>query len=239
MDAAGVTNITLYHYPLSRSMRVLFLLNELGVQHEVKRMKLLVGEAYMPEFMKLNPNHAVPVVTFSARGQKDLVVMAESSAILRFFGTLAHPVPLAPSVEHGDNLATVADWERWFAFANTTMDSTLWNIRVINDLRGCPEAERALLATYCDKWNNEISPQLEQRFQGNEFASEWGFSVLDCVMFQNLQWSAKYARAGLLNPLGPATMAYLRRIASRPACKRATEDASLFEQELKKKSPKL
>ena len=67
--------IKLYHYPLSRSMRVAWLLNEMKIPFELKSMKLLEGEGMQPEFLKLNPNHAVPVIEYQIDGEEKENIM--------------------------------------------------------------------------------------------------------------------------------------------------------------------
>lgn len=202
-----IKSLVLYHYPLSRSLRVLHLLHELdpsASSFEVKRMKLLAGEGYTESFLALNPLHAVPVVTFEVAAGGGLVTMTESTAILRFLAEEYHAEGrsrrLIPKVsrEGGDDVATVADWERWFAFCATTMDSILWEMRVLNDFRLARPEEKELLMVWCAKWNNEVNPLLEAHFAQTEkeggFASRWGFSILDCLMHQTLNWSVKYVR---------------------------------------------
>lgn len=64
--ASQPLEVTLYHYPLTRSTRPLWLLHELGgkVKFTCKRVELMKGEAYSPEFVRMNPNHALPVLLY-------------------------------------------------------------------------------------------------------------------------------------------------------------------------------
>ncbi len=53
-----ITSLTLYHYPLSRSARVKFLLHELrGDDFKTVKVDMLQGEGFTAEFMAKNPNH--------------------------------------------------------------------------------------------------------------------------------------------------------------------------------------
>jgi len=55
-------------------------LEELGVPYEVHRVDLAAGEQLRPEFLKLNPNHKIPVL------EDDGQVVWESGAILLHLG---------------------------------------------------------------------------------------------------------------------------------------------------------
>ena len=59
----SIRSIKLYHYPLSRSARVKWLLHELlGDDFETERVALMQGAHYSEDFLAKNPNHAVPVL---------------------------------------------------------------------------------------------------------------------------------------------------------------------------------
>ncbi len=66
--------IMLYGVPRSRTMRPLWMLEELGVPYENKPVSFL-GESRSPEFLRLNPNGHIPVL------RDDDVVIWESMAI--------------------------------------------------------------------------------------------------------------------------------------------------------------
>ena len=228
----AIANLTLFHYPLSRSLRVLHLVEEVGWRVDVKRMQLMQGDGYKPEFLALNPNHAVPVVTFDVGGER--VVMSESAAIVRVLALQARAEgkpKLMPAFGE-DPLPVVADWERFFSFCTTTVDTVLWGLRVANDFKiGNDES----VAYNAKKYATELAPQIEARLAQTQsqggFASAWGFSVLDVVLMQLVNWASKYAKLGLVPPPGPATREYMKRVASRPAFRRATADASEFEKD--------
>ena len=84
------------------------------------------------------------------------------------------------------------------------------------------------------KWSKEIWPQFERHFSEHEYASISGqFTYLDCMVAHLLMWARKYEVPGLLAAAPPAVAAYRKRMAQRPAYKRATVDAAEFEQDSK------
>lgn len=74
--------ITIYGYHGSTNSRpVLHMLEDQGISYEFKNIDLMKGETYTPDYLKLNPNAAVPVMV--EHGKKDFV-LTESEAILRY-----------------------------------------------------------------------------------------------------------------------------------------------------------
>jgi glutathione S-transferase len=60
-----VSDIELYHYPATRSARVKWLLHKLvGDEFKVNRIDLYSLEAHGPDYLRLNPNHNVPLIRF-------------------------------------------------------------------------------------------------------------------------------------------------------------------------------
>ena len=77
-----VSDIELYHYPATRSARVKWLLHELvGDEFKVNRIDLYSLEAFSPDYLRLNPNHNVPLIWFRM-GDGEPVTAVESGAIL-------------------------------------------------------------------------------------------------------------------------------------------------------------
>lgn len=53
-------NIALYHTPQTRSMRVVWLLEEMGIDYKFNNVDLFAGEGESEEYKKINPLGAVP-----------------------------------------------------------------------------------------------------------------------------------------------------------------------------------
>lgn len=108
---------------------------------------------------------------------------------------------------------------------------TLWSLRILNDFRDARPEEKDAMQIYVDKWNNELLPQLNQRFEENpqrQYAMDWGFSLVDIILGQILNWSRKYR---FLEPFGPKLKEYDRRLKSRPALLESLKDAADFEKD--------
>jgi glutathione S-transferase len=67
--------VKLYGTPPTRTLRVIWLLNELGLKYEMIPVDLLQGEHKQQDFQQLNPAAKVPVLVDGS------LVMTESAAI--------------------------------------------------------------------------------------------------------------------------------------------------------------
>lgn len=87
--------ITLHHLDYSRSTRVLWLLEELGLEYELVRYRREPGEPAPDELKRIHPLGKSPVIV-----DGDLV-LAESSAILRYLDRRYGASRLTPADEAG------------------------------------------------------------------------------------------------------------------------------------------
>jgi glutathione S-transferase len=83
---------TLYYSPGSASFAVHWMLIELGVPHELKKVDLEAGEHRKPEYLKLNPNGFVPTLIV------DGTPLFESAALLMLLAERHPQAGFAPPV---------------------------------------------------------------------------------------------------------------------------------------------
>ena len=199
----------LYEFPPTRSIRVRWTLQELGVPFEAVCVNLMAGEHRRPEFLAVNPAGKVPVLV-----DGDLV-LTESGAI---------PVYLAE--KYPEKGLIPADWSeraqvlRWLFFTTTELEQPLWRAakhRIIY-----PEEKRlpgeVMLALQDFAAMAEV---MEQHMAGREFVVGSRISVADFVLAHTLDW-AQFAQA--LNGF-PALQGYVERMYARPAAPLHIKDA--------------
>jgi glutathione S-transferase len=109
--------IKLYEFGPTRSIRVRWTLQELGVDFEPIRVNLLAGDHQRPEFLKINPAGKIPVLV-----DGDLV-LTESVAIVLY---LAEKYPDKGLLPAGPKER--AQVNRWLLFAATELEQPLWRI---------------------------------------------------------------------------------------------------------------
>ena len=213
--------IVVHHLNNSRSQRILWLLEELGLEYEVKRYqrdpKTMLGP---PELFAVHPLGKSPVITDGAQ------TLAESGAITEYLVDRYGKGRLAPAPDTPEHLR----YTYWLHYAEgSAMPPLLLNL-VFNRLDQGPMPffvrpilrkvkERALasfidprIAQHLDFQEAELGKT--RWFAGNEF------SAADVQMSFPVEAAA--ARAGL-DASRPKLMAFLERIHARPAYQRALQ----------------
>jgi glutathione S-transferase len=216
--------ITVHHLNNSRSQRVLWLLEELGLDYEVKRYErdpqtLLAP----PELRKIHPLGKSPVIT------DDGLTLAESGAILEYL------------VERSGRLAPARgtpEWQRfryWMHYAEGSAMPPLLLKLVFDRMERAraPFFVRPVVKTIAARAKSSfVAPQIALHLdfiEGELGKSTWfageEFSAADIQMSFPLEAAA--ARAGL-DATRPRTLAFLDRIHARPAYERALERGGAF-----------
>jgi glutathione S-transferase len=85
--------IVLYHHPYSRAAGVVWMLEEAGVEYELRWVDITAGAQKAPGFLQLNPMGKLPVLTDGA------AVISESAAIGVYLADRYAPGRLAPALD--------------------------------------------------------------------------------------------------------------------------------------------
>ena len=215
-----IKHLKLYHYPVTRSARVKWLLHELvGDAFEVERVELYAGAQYSSAFKAMNPNHNVPVLEITWKSGEPQV-MLESAAMVAFLADAYPEKALAPPPGAS---AQRADYLHMLHFGSTWMDMMLWQIRIHEHVLAEAERDARTIARYRAKFVEEVEPQLAARLEKAPYICGEDFSAADCVVGHSVFWGRGY---GLCST--PALKAYLARLAQRPAFQAAFSDAKDF-----------
>lgn len=190
----------LYGTPPTRALRVLWLLQELGIDHEVVTVNVPAGEHLQPPFLALNPAGKLPVLV-----DGDLV-LTESAAIPLYLAEKHPERGFIPA-----DLATRAQMHRWIFFLVTEIEQPLWRIalhtRIYAEHERLP-ADVALAGRDCRR----MLEVLEQHMQGRAFLAGDVVTVADFIAAYTLDWANE---AGLLDA-SPRLQAYLQSMYARP-----------------------
>lgn len=191
----------LYGTPPTRALRVIWLLNELGIPCEIVPVDLMAGGQHAPEFLALNPAALVPVLVDGD------VVLTESSAIPLYLAEKYPDKGLIPA-----DLVARAQMYRWIFFLVTEIEQPLW--RIARHTQMYAEAERlpaeVALATRDCKAMVEV---LEAHMEGRAFLVGDRPTVVDFNAAYTLDW-ANEARM-LID--APRLRAYLATMYTRPS----------------------
>lgn len=213
--------IVVHHLENSRSQRILWLLEELGLPYEVKRYER--DRATMlapPELRKVHPLGKSPVITDEAGAH------AESGAIVEYVVERYGGGRLAPPAGTPERLR----YRYWLHYAEGSAMPPLLMRLVVSRLRSAPMPffAKPIARGIADKLDSRfVSPQLNLHLDYME--AELGrfpwfagaeFSAADIQMSFPLEAAA--SRAGL-DASRPRLRAFLDRIHARPAYARALE----------------
>ncbi|MEZ0222353.1 glutathione S-transferase family protein [Tardiphaga sp. 1201_B9_N1_1] len=211
--------LTVHHLNNSRSQRVLWLLEELGVPYEIIRYNRQPNMLAPPELRAIHPLGKSPVITDSGN------TIAESGAIVEYLVKTYGNGRLIPP----DNTPERLRFTYWLHYAEgSAMPPLLLKLIFLMLPKRAPLLMRPVVNAIAAKaLNTLVDPQLKQHmafWEGELSKSEWfassEFTAADIQMSFPLE--AASARAGLEQG-HPKAMAWLAKIHARPAYQRALE----------------
>lgn len=217
--------LTVHHLNNSRSQRVLWLLEELGVPYDIVRYQRQPSMLAPKELRAIHPLGKSPVITDSGQ------TIAESGAIVEYLvetygGGRLVPAPKTPELLR---------YTYWLHYAEgSAMPLLLQKLLFTLAPKRAPLLLRPLITPVFNQMLAKlVTPQLAQHmaFWESELTkSEWfaggEFTAADIQMSFPLEAAA--ARAGLETNYPKAT-AWLKRIHARPAYQRALEKGGPYQ----------
>jgi glutathione S-transferase len=213
--------ITVHHLDNSRSQRVLWLLEELGVEYRIKRYQRDKKTMLAPKSLrKVHPLGKSPVIT------EDGLVIAESGAIVEYLVDRHGGSKLVPPARSPQRLR----YTYWLHFAEGSAMTPLLLSLLFKKLPSQPmpilvrPVVRAISSRVLESF---VDPQIEahRHFMEDELAkTPWfagdRFSAADIQMSFVVE---AQAASGALGAKSPNLTAWLERIHARPAYLRALE----------------
>lgn len=178
--------ITLHHCPQSRSMRVLWLLEELGVPYRVQ-VRAFDKSLRAPEFLSLSPAGRVPALEID--GER----MFESAAIMEYLCERFPESGLGCLPGEPDRMA----WLVWLHFAETISQHlaalTQQHILLYDDAMRSPVVMK-LEAARLMKCYAAIEARLSTPVENRDHLLTSGFSACDIAVGQAVYLGRYFAR---------------------------------------------
>jgi glutathione S-transferase len=193
--------LTLYHAPRTRSQKVMWMLEEMGLAYEVRPVAFLERETD-GEFMGLNPVGFLPVMTDGD------TVLVESGATMEYIAARYGPTALAPSPTERSYPAYL----QYVHFGEASLAAPLMVIPY--SLYFAPPEHR-------DNYGNEIArqifrrrlPLVERRLPQAPYMAGDVFTAADISVAYAIglgKW------CGAIEGYGPALADYMTRLEARP-----------------------
>jgi glutathione S-transferase len=217
--------IIVHHLNNSRSHRVIWLLEELGVDYEIKRYERDPQTMLAPKsLLKVHPLGKSPVITDDAHGH---VTVAESGAIIEY---LIDRYDIESKLAPTAGTPTRLRYTYWLHFAEGSAMSPLLMKLVFNHIEKAPMpffAKPIAKAIAKKTKASFIDPQIKAHLEFIEaelHKSTWfaGGRLTGADIQMSFPLEAAAARGGLDDSY-PKIMAFLKRIHARAGYKRALE----------------
>jgi len=209
--------IELHYYPSNASMAPHILLQELGIDFQLRLVDRNRNEHKSPAFLKLNPNGLLPALC-----DGDLV-LHETAAILLHLADTHADAGLVPAVGTPERAIAY----KWLMWLTNTLQPTL--IAYYYPERWVAEGNVAGAAEVKAQAEARAGSQLD--LLAAEFERHGGpwmlgerYSLLDPFAFMLCRWTRGFAHPARQRP---ALKAFLDRMAERPALIRALETEAL------------
>lgn len=206
-------SLTVFGFPKTRSLRVVWMLEELGLPYDYHLVNMAAGESQSPAYLGINPAGKVPAL------QTDEGILVESLAIVNYLGALKPDSGLIPVTPFAR-----ARYDQWTLFAVTELEQPLWTIA--KNKFALPKEQRC----------SEIFPTAQWEFQKalrllslgldtHPYILGDAFTAADILLTQTLFWGMAFGQ-----PIEQDNLKdYLSRLGNRPALSAARnrEQASM------------
>lgn len=194
--------LKIYTYPKSRSLRVLWTLEEMGIDYETVKVDLLTAEP------RVKSPHLRGKVPFMTDGE---VSIGETLAICIYLCEKHRDQALYP--QSATEKVVV---NSWLSFALTDLESPVWAL--LKQLVFTPAEQRSTELVNFLKGEADKAVATLRFDERQEWIASHHFTLADIFMSHTLQW-AKYCGV----ELAPQIDNYINRAMSRPAQVRAQE----------------
>lgn len=206
--------IDLYYMPGAASMAPHVVLEELGADYRLIRVRREGGIIDPPELERLNPHRRVPVMV-----DEDLVLYESAACVMHLCDT--HPdTGLAPPLATPER----ARWYRWLTYLTNTVQATFMHAfypaRATAD-PGCSDAVRAKAEADLAGMREFLERELEG---GGPYLLGERFSSADIYLFMLTRWGRRLQPKWWDEPI---LGAHFRRVFERPSAQRMWEQEGL------------
>jgi glutathione S-transferase len=202
-SSAGGSVYVLYYSPGAASFAVHWLLIELGVPFEARRLDLDAQEHKRPEYLKLNPNGLVPTLLIDGKP------VYESAALVALLAERHPEAKLSPAV----GTAERTTYLQWMFHLSNTLQSAF---------RTWFYPEGAAGAANIDAAKAEVRPRIEAAWErmGSHLSSAGPMmcgerlSAVDFFATMLMRWSRNMPRPATD---WPAIASYVSKMKARPS----------------------
>ncbi|ORY16477.1 glutathione transferase [Clohesyomyces aquaticus] len=235
--------ITVYWLDKSRAQRILWLLEELNLEYELKTYKRGEDKLAPPELKEVHPLGKSPIVGIQAAGAEKPLILAESATIVEYlaehFGSYLMPKKY-PEGKEGTIGGETEEWLKYqylMHYAEGSLMTILILTLVINNIRNAPvpfflkpitrgiasKIDESFINKEIDTHMTFLEEYLAKSPNDGEFWVGSSLTGADIMMLFCLEGATQRAK---LEEKYPKLYAYVRRMQTREAYKRAADKAT-------------
>lgn len=217
--------LTVHHLENSRSQRILWLLEELGIDYSIQRYgrdkQTLLAP---PELLEIHPLGKAPVIV------DDGITVAESGAIIEYLVSRYDRGRLRPAEGTPERRA----YTYWLHYAEGTFMPLMFMSLVMSRIENAPLLVRPVARGIARKFRKAyLTPNIERNLEFVESAlsgSRWfcGPDLTAADIQMSYAMEAAEVRTNL-GQAGPHCVAFLRRMRERPAYRAALDKGGHYE----------
>lgn len=191
-------SLVLYHHPYSRAANVLWMLEELGVDYELRFVDLLSGAHKAPELLALNPMGKLPILSDGDQ------IVTEVAAIGLYLADRYALGRLAPALDDPKR----GTYLRWSFFAPSVIEPGA--MAKLNNWEAKPSAAG---------WGTHeaMLEAIEFAIRDKQYLLGDSFSMADVIFGGTVRYMLRFK---MIEPR-PSFTAYSERLSARPASQRA------------------
>jgi glutathione S-transferase len=203
--SSGTSAILVYHIPQTRSERVVWLLEEMGMPYSIRRLSYRDRDMRKPEFLAINPFGMLPTVVV------DGVCIRETGAIFEF---LLGMQPTALAVNRSE--VQYPEYLAWLHSAEATVMQPV--VGFIMNTVVLPESERlAEVARRCAATWQDFLQIVNDTLAGRDFLCGTRFTAADILIGHVLRMANSSA---MIAESFANARRYLAQLEQRPAYQR-------------------
>lgn len=208
-------NMKLYEYSATRSIRCRWLLEELEVPFEAIEIDLSEGAHHSEEFLQINPNGKIPVLT------DEKITLFESAAICTYLADKFSDKNLIPQ----QGTPNRALYDQWMFFCMTELEQPLWTITKHTFLYSEEKRSRAAISLAMEDFA-PVAKLLDDYLKDRHYMIGNTFSVADIMICHTLIWAFAYNFTKHLNLLDgkPSLIRYIKFISQRERLPKTLKD---------------
>ena len=194
----------LYHCPKTRSVRPLWLLEELGVPYQLQTISVFEGEGQTQNYLAINPGGTVPTL------DDDGTIIYEAGAICLYLTDKYPEKQLAPAI----NTPLRGLYYQWMFYVPATMEWPLVNIFLHTAMLEEEKRRPAVVEDSKERFK-KIATNINTALTANDYILGDKFSTADIMIGSTLLWFPE-----LLEGFEPL-QDYTERLLTRPAFQKA------------------